>query len=148
MAQEWIKKTQFPPHETLQWAEQFLVDTGGDFDLAYRLMARHLCPALSVNGSADEADEYMKRAEASQECCTDEPRGKRPANDADMEAYLKPPAKMARTHGDLPVPRQTLAGWTNVENKRKRWGDELANSITTNALTLPRRGNHKVEAEI
>jgi len=72
-----------------------------------------------------------------------EPLGKKPANDAYVEAYLKPPAKMARTQ----APRQALVGWMNVENIRKQWGDELANSITTNSLTLPRRWNHNAEAE-
>lgn len=137
MAEEWIKKTQFPTHETVRWAEQFLEDTCGDFDLAYRLMARHLCPALSVNGSADEADEYMK------ECDIRKPLGKKPANDAYVEEYLRPPAKMARTQ----APRQALVGWMNIKNINQQWGDELANSIITNPLTLPRRWNHNAEEE-
>ena len=78
-----------------------------------------------------------------QECDIRKPLGKKPANDAYVEEYLRPPAKMARTQ----APRQALVGWMNIKNINQQWGDELANSIITNPLTLPRRWNHNAEEE-
>ena len=78
-----------------------------------------------------------------QECRIDKPLGKKPANDTYVEPYIEPPAKMARTQ----APRQALVGWMHIKNIQKQWGEERANSIITNSLTLPHRWNHKAEAE-
>ena len=61
LAKKWTKKNNLPKSQALTSAEQFLQNTCGNFDMAYRLMARKLWPCLSLIGTADEADLYMER---------------------------------------------------------------------------------------
>ena len=68
----------------------------------------------------------------------------------EREARMKNIVAEARTAYEEKLqraPRQPFVGWMNSENIKTRWGVKIANTISTNSLTHPRRWNYEAEKE-